>query len=79
MCMWKTTWALNTGENILDVGDININSGIFQGDSLFPILFSVALIPLSELLNNTGYSYKIYNTINHLFFMADLKFFAKND
>ena len=80
MCMWKTTWALNTGEDILDVGDININSGIFQGDSLFPILFSVALIPLSGLLNNTGYSYKIYdNTINHLFFMADLKFFAKND
>ena len=57
-------------------GDININSGIFQGDYLSPIWFSVALIPLSKLLNNTGYSYKIHdNTINILFYMEDLKLF----
>ena len=80
MRMWKTTLALNTGENTLNAGDININSGIFQGDSLSPILFCVALIPLSKLLKNTGYGYKIYdNTINHPFYMDDLKHFAKND
>ena len=80
MRMWKTILDLNTGENILNGGDININNDIFQGDSLSPILFCVALIPLSKLLNSTGYSYKIYdNTINHLFYMDDLKLFAKND
>ena len=80
MPMWKTKLVLNTVENTLNAGDININSGIFQGDSLSPILFCVTLIPLSKLLNNTGYGYKIYdNTINHLFYMDDLKLFAKND
>ena len=79
MRMWKTTLVLNTVENILNAGDININSGIFQGDSLSPILFCVTLIPIWNLLNNTGYGYKIYdNTINHLFYMDDLKLFAKN-
>ena len=67
-------------ENTLNARDININSDIFQGDSLSPILFCVTLIPLSKLLNNTGYGYKIYdNTINNLFYMDDLKLFAKND
>ena len=66
--------------NTLNDGDININSGIFQGDSFSPILFCVTLIPLSKLLNNTGYRYKIYdNTINHLFYMDDLKLFARSD
>ena len=80
MHMWKTTLVLNTLENTMNVGNININSGIFQGDSLSPILFCVTLIPLSKLLNNTGYGYKIYDDIiNHLFYMDDLKLFAKND
>ena len=71
---------INTGESTLNAGYISINSGIFQGDSLSPILFYAALIPFSKLLNNTGYSYKIYdNTINYLFYMDDLKLFAKND
>ena len=68
----------NTGENTLNAGSININSGIFQGNSPSPILFCVALIPLSKLLNNTGYGYKIHdntiiydNTINHLFYMNE--------
>ena len=80
MRMWKTTLVLNTGENTLNAGDININSGIFQGDFLLPILFCVALIPLCKPLNNTGYGFKIYdNTVNHLFSVDDLKLFAKND
>ena len=80
MRVWKATLVLNTLENILNAGDININSGIFKRDSLSPILFCVTLIPLSKLLNNAGYGYKIYdNTINHHFYMDDLKLFAKND
>ena len=64
MHMWKTTLVLNTGENTWNGGDIDINSGIFQGDFLSLILFCVALITLSKRLNNTGYGYKIYdNTI----------------
>ena len=80
ICMWQTTLVLNTGENTSNAGYISINSGIFQGDSLSPILFCVALIPLSKLLNNRGYSYNINdNTTNHLFYMDDLKPFVNND
>ena len=80
MRMWKTTLVLITGKNTLNAGDVNINSGIFQELSLSPILSCVTLIPLSKPLNNTGYSYKIYdNIINHFFYMGDLKLFAKND
>ena len=80
MHMWKTTLVLNTVENTMNAEDININNCIIQGDSLSPILFCVTLIPLSKLLNNTGYDYKIYdNTISHLFYMGNRKLFAKND
>ena len=80
MRMRKTTLVLSAGESTLNAGDISINSGIFHEDSLSPILFCVDLIPLSKLLNSTGYGYKICdNTINHLFNMDDLKLFAMND
>ena len=57
MNMWKTILVLNTGENILNAGDISIKNDIFQGNSFSPILFCVALIPLSKFLNNTAYGY----------------------
>ena len=48
--------------------DISINSGIFQGDSLSPILFCLSLIPLSKMLNDCHYGYNIFNeSVNHLF------------
>ena len=62
MHIWKTTLVLNTGKNTLNGGDINVNSDIFQGDSLSTILFCVALTPLSKLLNNTGYGIKYIKT-----------------
>ena len=72
--------SLNTGQNILNAGDISININIFQGDSLSTILFCVSLITLNKLLNNRGYGYEIYdNTANHVFYMDNLKLFAKND
>ena len=56
---------------------ITINSGIFQGDSLSPLIFCLALAPLSTLLNNIRYGYAINKRkINHLFYMDDLKVYA---
>ena len=80
MDQWKTTLILNHSEGTLYSRQISINSGIFQGDSLSPLLFCMALAPLSSLLNNTSYGYTIStSTINHLFYMDDLKTFGKND
>ncbi|XP_037775046.1 uncharacterized protein LOC119572129 [Penaeus monodon] len=81
MRQWSTTLILNHIEGQLKSRPLNINSGIFQGDSYSPLLFSVALAPLSSLLNETGYGYnkRSGEKINHLFYKDDLKTYAKND
>ena len=66
---------------------MQIRRGIFQGDSLPPLLFCVALNPLSKELNRTGHGYWM-NTghgetakrqlISHLLYMDDLKLYSRN-
>ena len=59
---------------------VNINGGTFQGDSLFPVLFCLSLIPLANELNNTKHGYEICEkVINYLFYMDDAKLYVKND
>ena len=80
MCMLKTTLVLNTGEGTL-IPEISVLTVAYkQGDSVSCISFCFALIVLSKLLNNSKYVYKTYdNTLNHLFYMDDLKLIPKND
>ena len=59
MTKWKTNLYLSYSEGSIICENFDINSGIFQGDSLSPLLFSLALTPLSFELNDTGYGYKI--------------------
>ena len=63
------------------MADININCGIFQGDSISPLLFCLALNPLSEVINSTkfGYTTKSGELIQHLLYMDDLKLYTKNE
>ena len=67
------------------LADVEIKRGIFQGDSikrnLSPILFVLALIPLSIILNKVkeGYSLgKDRAKLNHLLFIDDLKIYGKD-
>jgi len=48
---------LHTENRLIKTEGIKIQYGIFQGDSLLPLLFCICLIPLTEQLNrlNTGY------------------------
>ncbi|KAI5731919.1 hypothetical protein M8J77_018419 [Diaphorina citri] len=60
---------------------IQITRGIFQGDSLSPIWFCLALNPLSKLLSRTGIGYNLNSgrnnhLISHQFYMDDLKLYA---
>ena len=80
MSTWQTTMHLNHSQGILTSRPLKINSGIFQGDSLSPLLFCLALAPLSAMLNNSAYGYSTQQgCINHLFYMDDLKTYAKDD
>ena len=55
---------------------------MFQGDSLSPLLFVIALILVTIILRilKQGYSFgKGKERLNHLLFMDDLKLYGSND
>ena len=61
---------------------IQIRRGIIQGDSLSPLLFFIALIPLTNELNRADCGYQVYGTerkISHLLYMDDLKLLGRNE
>ena len=56
--------------------------GLFLGDSFSPLLFVIALLPLTHILKETGMGYQLEKNgakVNHLFFMGDIKLYGKND
>lgn len=75
MADWKTVLT-SSGE---ELGEVGIRRGIFQGDTLSPLLFVVAMIPLSLLLRKESMGYRFGaegKKINHLLFMDDLKLYG---
>ena len=79
MEQWKTVMILNA-PNPITTNAIKINSGIFLGDSFSPLIFCLALAPLSFILNKTKKCYTLCGEkINHLFYMDDLMLYAQNN
>ena len=75
-------WKLLLTSNGSDLCEVDVNRGIFQGDSLSPLIFVICMIPLSLLLRKMKASYewgKKEFKVNHLLFMDDLKLFGKNE
>ena len=75
------TWRveLRCGEEML--GEVKMKRGIFQKDTLSPLLFVIALTPLTHILRKLKAGYEFSKTgekVNHLLFMDDLKLYAKN-
>jgi len=61
---------------------IQIRRGIFQGDTLTPLIFGIALIPLTNELNRSDCGYQVHGTerkISHLLYMDDLKLLGRNE
>ncbi|XP_063377562.1 uncharacterized protein LOC134664747 [Cydia fagiglandana] len=84
-CMRQWTTVLRQpggGDERPDPQDfIRIERGIFQGDSLSPLWFCLALNPLSTLLKDLELGCRLRRggeVISHLLYMDDLKLFAPN-
>lgn len=82
MSNWKTTMKLFYTDGCITMDQIRIKRGIFQGDSFSPLLFCLALVPLTSEMATSGYGYKISNAsapITNLSYMDDLKLYSKNE
>ena len=65
-----------------ELGEVDIKQVIFQGDSLSPLVFVLALIPLSLILRQAKAAYDFSGSkekIDYLLFMDDLKLYSRND
>jgi hypothetical protein len=79
---WKTRHILKTKHEVMQSQPIQIRRGIFQEDSLSPLFFCIALIPLTIELNKADCGYQVHGTerkINHLSYVDDLKLLGRNE
>jgi len=66
---WNTRLILKTKQEVMQSQSIQIRRGIFHGGSLLPLLFCIALTPLTNELNRVDCGYQVHGTerkISHL-------------
>ena len=76
------TWRVDLTAGGRSIAKTKIQRGIFQGDTLSPLLFIIAMMPLNHILRKCAAGYTLSRSqekINHLIYMDDIKLFAKND
>ena len=75
-------WKLLLNSNGSDLCEVDVNWGIFQGDSLSPLILVICMIPLSLLLRKVKACYEWGRKkfkLNHLLFLDDIKLFVKSE
>ncbi|XP_036334664.1 uncharacterized protein LOC118745244 [Rhagoletis pomonella] len=84
MNSWNVTLKLFHNKGLIKPAPIPIR-GIFQGDSLSPIWFCLALNPLSSILNASNYGFSLkaprvsQYRLSHLLYVDDIKLYAANE
>ena len=81
MPLWGTSLFLCLPDKaLLKLSDVSVKCGIYQGDTLSPLLFCLCLNPLSYILDGLkGYKISPTGNLTHLLYMDDLKLFSQND
>ena len=88
MNSWKVTYeAKDLSGKTERSSYLRIRSGVLQGDSFSPLLFCLAMVPISHALNSTNSGYKIAAQkskehlpgLSHQFYMDDLKLYANSE
>lgn len=82
--IWKTRVIISNGKKVESSDLITYRRGVFQGDSLSPLLFCISMLPLSiQLRKSNGYNAGPPNNrkhrITHLFYMDDLKLYGQSE
>ena len=75
------TWSVELTTEGQSLAEVKIQRGIFQGDTLLPLLFVIPM-PLNHILRKCTAAYKLikmHEKINHLRYMDDIKLFAKSE
>ena len=65
-----------------ELDEVEIKRGIFQEDSLSPLVYFLVLTPLSLILRKAKAGYEFSESkekINHLLFMDDLKLYSRSE
>ena len=76
------TWTVELTAGGRSFAEAKIQSGIFQGDALSPLLFIIIKMPLNHIHRKCTTEYKLSRSqekINHLMFINDIKLSAKNE
>ena len=76
---WNTRLFSKTKQEKMQ-SSIQIRRGIYQGDSLSPLLFCIALMPSTNEMNRADCGYQVHGTerkISHLLYTDDLKLLGR--
>ena len=77
----EKTWRVQLTAGGRNLAEAKIQRGIFKGDTLSPLLFKFAMMPLNHILRKCTAGYKLsrpQEKINHLMYIDVINLPAKN-